>query len=226
MGLSSSSEKRSTKPVYASQIEGAANTVNSAYNAQAPKIAGITDQLGGLVPGLVSQYTSGDPNVNAAKGYNADVLGGKYLAGNPYLDQMVQTTGDNTRNGLAASLGTRGLTGGSAFADIISRNLAANETGLRYGDYNAERGRMDAAAAQAPGLAAAGYLPISAIQSIAQAQQLPVATASGVGQTIGGLLGQYTNQKYKQTPSIMDSIGQALNIGSTIAGFFPGKPAG
>ncbi|MGJ3625953.1 hypothetical protein AB5I41_01450 [Sphingomonas sp. MMS24-JH45] len=78
------------------------------------KITGITDQLSTLVPGLVEQYKAGgDATTRAATGYNTDVLNGKYLSGNPYLEQQIATTNDNTRNGLAASLGTRGLTGGS-----------------------------------------------------------------------------------------------------------------
>lgn len=221
MGMSSKSQKSSTKPVYSAQIEGAAGNVSSAYNAQAPKISGITDQLGGLVPDLMAQYANGDPNVNAAKSYNADVLGGKYLdAGNPYLQAQIDATGNDTRNGLSASLGTRGMTGGSAFSDIISRNLAQNSTNMRYADYNAERGRMDSAAGQAGGLSAASYLPINAIQSILQSQMAPMQAAGQQASSIGGLLGAYTNQKQTLNPSLMDNIGQALNIGKSVAGMF------
>jgi len=221
MGLSSKTSKSSTKPVYSGQLEGAANNVNSAYQMQAPKIGGISDQLGGLVPGLVEQYQKGQPNVAAAQGYNADVLSGKYLdAGNPYLQAQIDATGGDVRNGLSASLGTRGLTGGSAFGDIITRNLANNATNLRYTDYSNERSRMDSAAAQAPGLAAASYQPISAIQSILQSQLAPLQAAQGQASSIGGLLGQYTNQKQTYNPSIVDGIGQALNIGKSIAGLF------
>lgn len=219
MGLSSSKTKSTSKPVYSAQIEGAAGNINSAYGAQAPKIAGISDQLGGLVPGLINQFQTGNPNVNAASAYNADVLGGKYLNGNPQLDEMVRITGDNTRNGLAASLGTRGLTGGSAFGDIITRALAQNETGLRFNNYNTERGRMDSAAAQAPGLAAAQYLPITAIQDILQSQQAPLQAAVGAGNGVGGLLGQYTNSTTKSSPSLGAIIAQiAGNAAQAYAG--------
>lgn len=208
MGLSSSKTKTSTKPVYSAQLEGAANNVTGAYNAQAPKITNITDSMAELVPGIVKQYTMGDPNVNAAKGYNADVLSGKYLNGSPQLDALVNQTNNDVRNGLSASLGTRGLTGGSAFGDIITRGLAQNETGLRYTDYNNQMTRMDNAAAQAPGLAAAGYLPLTAIQSILQSQMTPIQAASGAGSAVGGLLGQYTNSTQTLTPSLGMLIAQ------------------
>lgn len=220
MGLSTSSKTQKTKPIYGAQLEGAANNVSSAYNAQAPKISAITDQLGGLVPDLLQRYTQGDSGVNAARGYDADVLSGKYLNGNEHLDDMVRITGDNTRNGLAASLGTRGLTGGSAFSDIITRALAENETGLRYKNYGDERSRMEAASGRAPSLAAAGELPLSSLLSILSSQTAPLQAAAGAGSSIGGLLGQYTNTKQTATPSTVDQIGKALDIGKAIAGFF------
>lgn len=219
MGLSSSKTTTTNKPLYSAQMEGAANNVNSAYNAQAPKISAITDQLGGLVPGLLEKYKSGDPGVNAATGYNTDVLSGQYLHGSPELDAIVSQTNDSTRNGLAASLGTRGLTGGSAFGDIISRGLAQNETGLRFNNYNSERDRMGQAAGMAPALSSAGYLPLSIIQSIAESQQMPVQTAAGAGSAVGGLLGQYGTTTQKSSPSIGQLIAQlAGNAASAWAG--------
>lgn len=202
MGLSTSKSTHKSTPIYGPQITGAASNISNAYAQQNPKITGITDQLGSLVPGLISAAQNGDPNVNAAKAYNTDVLSGRYLTGNPYLDSIVSQTNNDVRNGSEASLGTRGLVGGSAMADIVSRNLANNESNLRYTDYSNERNHMDTAAGQAAGLAAAGYLPISAIESIAQDQQLPVQSATGAGAGIGGLLGQYTNTTTKSSPSL------------------------
>jgi len=220
IGLSSSKTKSTSKPVYSSAIEGAAGNISNAYNAQAPKITGITDQLSGLVPNLVSQFQNGDPNVKAASSYNTDVLSGKYLGeGNPYLQSQIDQTNSGVRNGLAASLGTRGLTGGSAFGDIITRNLAENETNLRSADYTAERNRMGQAAGMAAGISSAQYLPLAAIQDILQAQQAPVQSAAGAGAGIGGLLGQYQNTTQKQGTNIGMLIAQlAGNAASAYAG--------
>lgn len=218
MGVSSKSQKSSVKPIYKTEIESAANNVSSAYNAAAPGIAGTASSLAGAVPGLMEQYNKGSPNVTAAIGYNTDVLSGKYLnEGNPFLQDQIDQTNDGVRNGLAASLGTRGLTGGSAFGDIITSNLAKNENNLRYQDYSQERNRMDSAASQAAGISAGQYQPLSVIQSILQSQMAPVQAAAGQASSIGGLLGQYTNQKQTFNPSLMDNIGQAINIGSSVA---------
>lgn len=220
MGLSSSKTKSTSKPVYSSQIEGAAGNVSSAYNAAQPGITKTADALGSAVPGLMDQYLKGDAGVNSARAYNQDVTSGKYLdAGNPYLQAQIDKTGAGVRNGLAASLGTRGLTGGSAFGDIITRNLAENESGLRYTDYNNERTRMDAAASAAGGISAAQYAPLSVIQSILESQQAPIRSAAGAGSAVGGLLGQYTNQTQKQGTNIGMLIAQlAGNAASAYAG--------
>lgn len=216
-----SKSKSKTTPVYGAQVEGAANNISSAYNAAQPGIAATANSLASAVPGLMESYNSGDPNVKAAMGYNADVLGGKYLSsGNPYLQSQIDQTNSGVRNGLAASLGTRGLTGGSAFGDIISSNLAKNENNLRFADYSAERTRMDNAASQAAGISAGQYQPLSVIQGILQSQQAPVQTATGAGAGIGGLLGSYTNGTQTQS----GSIGQLAGIlgGGALSGWASG----
>lgn len=220
MGISKSKTTSKTTPVYSAALEGAAGNVTNAYNAAAPGIANTSNALAGMVPGLVEKYTQGDPNVKAAQGYNADVLNGKYLdAGNPYLQAQIDATGNDVRNGLASSLGTRGLTGGSAFGDIITRNLANNATGLRYTDYSNERNRMDSAASAAGGIASGQYQPLAIIQSILQSQQAPIQAAAGQASSIGGLLGQYTNTTQKSSPSIAMLLAQlAGNAASAYAG--------
>lgn len=174
MGLSSSTKKQKNTPIYAKEIEGAAGDITGAYRAQQPKITSITDSLGTLVPGLLDKYQTGDPNVNAAKAYNKRVLDGDFLNSNPFLEQIVSSTGNDVRNQTGAALGTRGLTGGSAMTDIISRNVADASGRLRYNDYNTERGRMDSAVGAAAGLAGASEIPIATILQILESQKAQV----------------------------------------------------
>lgn len=215
-----SKSKTSTKPVYSSQIEGAANNVNSAYSQAQPGIISTANALGSTVPGLLDQYNNGDPGVKSAMQYNQDVTSGKYLdAGNPYLQGQIDQTNAGVRNGLAASLGTRGLTGGSAFGDIITSNLAKNENNLRYTDYTNERNRMDQAASAAGGISSAQYQPLQIIQSILDSQQAPIKSAAGAASSIGGLLGSYTNSTTTSKPSIAQLLAQAAgNAASAYAG--------
>lgn len=184
--------KTKVKPIYSKEIEGAASDLTSAYRAAQPGLQAGADKFGGILDSVVSRFNEGDPNITAARGYNADVLGGKYLGNNPHLDEMVSLTNDNARNGVAASLGTRGLTGGSDFAGIIAKRLADNETGLRYQDYGAERDRMGQAVSQVPGLIAAENGILDPAFQAYEAQQTPLRAATGYAGGMGGLLGQYT----------------------------------
>lgn len=190
--------KTKTKPIYSKEIEGAASNITNAYRTAQPGLESGAAKFGGILDSVVSRYNAGDPNITAARGYNADVLGGKYLdAGNPYLQQMIDQTGNDVSNGVTASLGTRGLTGGSAHSGIVSRELAKNSTALRYGDYSAERDRMGQAVSQAPGLIAAENGILDPAFAAYDAMQAPVRAAVGAGQGVGGLLGQYTKTTQK-----------------------------
>ena len=210
--MGSSKKTQTTKPIYSSQIEGAANTAQNAYNQNAGALQNIGSQFQGIIPDLISKYQAGDPTVGAANSYTQDVLSGKYLNSNPELENIIAQSNSDTRNGLESSLGTRGLTGGSAYADIISRNLAANDSNLRYTDYNNQLSRMDQAAANAAGISAAQYQPLAAAEAAAQGATLPITAAGQNAATIGGLLGQYTNTTQKSNPGLFGSIGQGLGL--------------
>jgi len=67
-------------------------------------------------------------------------------ASNPALQDMVNATNRDTYNTFAAQGGTRGLTGGTAIADVIAKNIANADTTLRYNDYTTQTGRQDQAA--------------------------------------------------------------------------------
>lgn len=190
--------KSSTKPIYSKEVEGAAGNITSAYEAARPGLQAGADKFGGILSSVVDRYNQGDPNITAARGYNADVLGGKYLdAGNPYLDQMIGQQGNDIANNISAGMGTRGQTGGSAQAGILSRELGKNALGLRYQDYGAERDRMGQAVSQVPGLIAAENGILDPAFAAYEAMQAPVRAAVGAGQGVGGLLGQYTQTKQK-----------------------------
>jgi len=203
MGLSGSKSTSKTTPIYGKEVTGAASDISNTLHTQLPKITGVTDQLSGLVPGLLDDFKNGDPSVDAARGFNSDVLGGKYLNANPYLDQVIEATGNDVRNQTAGALGVHGNYGdSSALADIVSRNVANAAGNLRYQNYNNGLMLMGQQAGLSPTLAASKYLPIDQMTNIAQAQQIPVQAATGAGAGIGGLLGQYTNTKTKSSPGI------------------------
>jgi hypothetical protein len=215
MGFSSS--KSTTKPIYGSQIEGAANTLNGAYNANAPRIQGYSEQIGSMIPNLLDRANNGDAATNAASSYITSTLSGD-PSQNPYLDQMIDQTNTSVGNKTRAMLGTRGLAGGTAIADILSRNLANNEGGMRYNDWNNAQQRRAQAAGMAPGVSGARSQSISDLLGTAQtAGMMPIQAATANAAGIGGLLGQYTQTK--QSNPWGPAFGQFLSsLAKTSAG--------
>ena len=197
MGISSSSQK--VTPVYDKQLLGANTNVTKAYDSQAPKITAITDQLATNAAGLQKSFTDGDPNVQAASQFNQDVLHGKYMGANPYLDSQIGHANNDIRNQAEAAGGRSGNWGNSsALADITSRNIGNNEATMRGNAYNTGLGLMGQQSALAPGIAEARYQPLDQMNNIAQAQSIPLQAASGMASSTGGLLGQYTNTRGTQ----------------------------
>lgn len=216
MGLSSSSSSSTTKPYFKQQILDAANAGKGVFDSQLPKIQSATDMVTGLEPGLIDRYNNGDPSLNAASHYITSTLGGD-PAHNPQLEAMIGQTDQSVRNHTLSGLGTRGLSGGSVAADIISRNLAQNETGLRYQDYNTQQQLRAQAAGMAPGVSAGQTALLAPVFDTAQASTLPLQASTNYMGAVGGLLGQYQKQKTTQSPSLLSSIGQ---IASAAAPFF------
>lgn len=197
MGLSSSTSK--TEPWKQAQqpILDANSAVAGTYNANAPKIQGYADSIGGLIPGMLDKYKAGNPGVNAANDWIRSTLGQQ--GGNPNLQGMIDQSGQDVGRGVSASMGVRGLTGGSVHEQILAHELGKNALGLRYNDYNNQQQLQAQAAGMASGNAAADYLSISPLLGAAGAASgLPLDAASQYAGATGGLLGQYTKTKTTQ----------------------------
>lgn len=194
--------------------------LDDAYNANSGKIQSLTDSTVGMLnPWLTDKLENGDVGVNAARDYGVDVLAGKYLGeGNPYLDDMIGRSINDSTNATQAALSLKGLTGGSSYADIISRNAGNLSGNMRFADYNNERSRMDAAAGRASSYAAADYLPIAGLMDTVGMSLTPLQAAQGYAGGIGGLMGNYTSTTQKQ------GAGSALGglLGAGLAGWASG----
>lgn len=218
MGKKKTKSTQTNKPIYSSQIEGAANTQQAAYEESAPKIAEFSDNMLDVSSGLLDKYYEGDPTINAAQDYITSTLSAD-SANNPYLEDMIDMTGDNTRRQLQTQLGTRGGIGGSAEYDIVARALAENEMKYRYDDYNAQQGYKQNAASLAPSITQSSYLPLESAFSTGQiGAMMPMQAALANSSGVGGLLGQYQTVNGKQTSS--GGIGEVVGMGLQAASLF------
>lgn len=219
MGLSGSSSTTTNKPIYGQQLTDAAGRVTSAYDHNLPNIDAGSQSLFNLMPSLQGQYLNGNPATNSAENWVTQTLGSD-SGHNPFLDQQIANTNNDVANTTNAKLGTRGLTGGTVMQDILSRNLANNETGLRYQDYTTQQQLKAQAAGMAPALSAARTVSISPLlQTYQAAAGVPLDAANGQAQTIGGLLGQYQTTTQK-TSNPGGFLGSLLSAGATLGASF------
>jgi hypothetical protein len=187
-------------------ITAGANAVQSAYQGNQQNIQNISKLMQDNTGNVLGQ-TLNNPGLQQAGAYNSDVLGGKYLNGNPYLQGIIDNTNSDVSNKVNAAIGTRGGAGGSAQAAIMARELAKNESNLRYTNYNNERSNQQAAVGGAASLSGAGDSNIAALLSYLTGQaQIPQSGANSYAAAIGGLLGNSTTSTSTQ------------GAGSTIAG--------
>lgn len=215
--MGSSKKTQTTKPIYEQQITGAANTLSNVYNQNAAGVQQVSDQLGGLIPSMLDKYRQGDSAVNAARGFLTNTLESQPDS-NPYLDQIVAQTGRNVADKTRTAMGTRGLTGGTVMQDIVSRNLAENESGLRYNDYAQAMQRKMQAAGMAPSIAAGDAIQIAPLLSVADAAtSMPLDAATKYAVGTGGLLGQYTNTTQKSSGGLLGGL-----LGSVLGGWATG----
>lgn len=222
MGGGSKSTSGSAQKWAKPYATAAAGNVQGVVNANAPGLQQITSQIQGLLPGLVSDFQQGDANTNAARGYNADVLGGKYLTGNPYLQQMIDATNEDITSSIGGSFGSRGAFGGTAHLQALAREKLKAENALRYNDYNTQMSRMDAAAAQAPAYQAADNQSLQALlQAAGVGAELPYTGINALSSNLASLFSGGTQKTSGGLGGILGGIG---SLASGAAGILRPPP--
>lgn len=146
----------------------------------------MIQQAGGLLSNMATQ---GNPVVNAAMQQQQDVIGGKYLGPNPFLDQYARGVSDRMGEGYAT--GTRaGVFSGynndgnsvqakSGFGQALGNadrsfadSLGQTMSGLYMQNYQNERASQNAAAQSAPNLANFGLNAATTLGNFGSQQQL------------------------------------------------------
>ncbi len=124
----------------------------------------------------------GNPLLPAAQQQQQSVIGGQYLANNPFFNQALQGAGQaataqyfDAINQAQSGASQAGRYGSGAQENLFNRagtslaNSLANTAGnLAYQNYGAERGRQEQAAAGAPQLAMADYADIAQLANAGQ----------------------------------------------------------
>lgn len=224
MGLfssGSSTSRSGSAQKWAKKIaKPAAGDVMSVYHANEGNLSNLSGQVSGLVPGLVNQFNQGDAGVDAAGSYISDVLGGKYLNGNPHLQAMMDRNAADVTSRVGAAYGSRGSFGGTAWESALGKAISDSNIGLMYGNYSDEMNRMGGAAGMAPGIAQAQYTGLPEILNTAgMGAELPY---TGINAMTGALGNLFSGGQSKQTgPGIGGAI---IGGGLSALGSYLGRP--
>lgn len=218
MGLSGGSSSTSNSVTGSAQAwaqpyaNAQAGSTIGVYNQNQPQLQGLTNNLYGLAGSLGSKISTTNPLISAAQGYTSDVLSGKYLNGNPNLQAIIDAAKRGVTDSVSSQFSGAGRYGSGAYADVLSRNLADAESGLRYTDYNTQQTRMDNAASQAPTLAQADYqgLP-ELLQTATLAAGLPYIGSSATASALGALFNGGTQSSTQTTSNgLLGGLGSLL----------------
>jgi len=182
------------------------------YGANKDNLAAQSAGANDLLDKFKGSLNASTNVANKGRGYTSDVLSGKYLTGNPYVDQIIQATNRDVTDNVNSQFSQAGRYGSGAYTGVLTDKLAQNENALRYSNYSDEMSRMDNAAseaskqeAQAAALAMgqqelAAKIPYMGTQELAQAlsalfnggQSTGTSTStqsSGIGGVLGGVGG-------------------------------------
>lgn len=203
--MSKKKSKSETGPSKAAlpYVTAATNAATDAYQGNQQNLTNIGNELNDQFETYANRDTAG---LDAAKAYNTDVLGGKFLGqGNPYTQGIIDTTNDSITDRINSIFGAAGRTGSGRNVGVLSKSLADSENGLRYTDYNNERGRMDAAVGGATALNGAENNNIATLLALAQgAAETPYLGSKFLTGSTQSLWGNA--QKSTQQNSTLDNI--------------------
>lgn len=101
----------------------------------------------------------------------ASTLGGEFLNGNPYLDDIIRQTQDEVMGRMGTGAFASGSFGNAGVGQVAARELADAGTRLRFQNYNQERDRMMQGLGYAPSIYQLGYAPAQQLLGIGGVMQ-------------------------------------------------------
>lgn len=219
MGSSKSSESKSYsgsgQPWATGYAKWGLNQVQDAYRGNNDITMGATGKVGGLSDQIAAQYGAGQEAQGFANQYYKDVLSGKYMDGNPYMDQIAGKVRANVTDGVNSQFSLGGRYGSGAHTGVLTEKLADAENQLRFNDYNNQAARMDQAAAAAN--ASNAQLAGQAIGGYGAQGQMPWIGMNSLSNSMGALMSGGSSRSVSYAPSpIWGALGAGLGAAGAI----------
>lgn len=163
----------------------------------------------------------GSPLNKAAGQLTQDTIGGQYLQGNPYIDQIAKQAGQDAAGQINSTFSRFNRTGSPAHSEAMARGVASATLPFRGQQYDNERGRQAQAALFAPQLAGQDYQDLAALRGVGAQREAKAAEVrdmpyQNLAQLQGSITGQYGGQQTQTTPMYSNPV--AGGLGGAIGG--------
>lgn len=210
MGLSSSKTTTGPSKQAMPYLQAGSSALQSVYDANKGNVAEIGSDLMGQYRRFSDGVTN-NPTLGAARDWTRSTLQSD-PASNPNLDAIVNATNNDIMDRINAIFARSGQTRSSRQIGEVAKQLSANESGLRYNDWNAGMDRKAQAVQQAIGLGGLDNQTSAALAALAEgAATTPYIGAQILSQGLGNLWGNSTTTKQS------NNIGQMLLNASSSA---------
>lgn len=121
--------------------------------------------------GTVDLARAGSPLVKSAQTLIQDTLDGKFVGGNPYLDDLLATYGTKAASASNAIFNKSGRLGSGANATNAAKAVSDATLPYLFDQYNTERNNQYQAAQLAPGMANLDFENLNRIAAVGDARQ-------------------------------------------------------
>lgn len=197
-------------------------------------VAGFNPQQEQAFGMAANRAVNGNANMNAAAGYNSDVLSGKYST-DPYQSQVFDNIKSQVLPAVNSQFSAAGRYGSGSHADSAARGLTDAFAPYATQMYQQGLDRMGQAASFAPTLAQNDYTDIAALSDVGQQRQTLAQAEIGdamnrynfaqdtpynkLGQYLGFIGGNYGGVQTSQTPyQTASPFSQIAGAGLSLAG--------
>ncbi len=192
-----------------------ASSVQSVFDQNQPGLQQSTDMIrNDLNPALMQKFQQGLGASQQATQYNSDVLSGKYMQGNPFMQQMIDSSAGDIRENVNARMSQAGRYASGAHDGVVADEIGRMSTAMRYQNYGDEMNRMGQAAQAAQGVTQGDNAQLLA--GLGLGAELPYAGSNNLANSLGALFNGGTDKSKSKTngPGVMGYLAQ---IGSNAA---------
>jgi hypothetical protein len=206
---SSESTSVSGSAAWRPQASAAINSVMGVFNQNQPGVQRMADIAQNQVtPALLGKFSAGIGGWEQARGHYSGILS-RGLGQNPHLDAMLGQMRGNVSDSVNNNFSMSGRYGSGKHTGVLAKELANNESAMRYQDYNAQMGQQDAAAQALSGMSNAEAAQI--LGSLGVSAEVPFAGTNALSNALGALFSGGTQKSVSYAPNpIWGAIGAGL----------------